>query len=71
LKKADRKQIEEMLGPIVQTWLNHKLKTVQRLFEENITGGILRCARKNIADADPLIIDNERSIKVCAKGVEQ
>jgi hypothetical protein len=71
LKKADRKQIEEMLGPIVQTWLNHKLKTVQHLFEENITGGILRCARKNIADADPLIREIEQSMKVCTKGVEK
>jgi hypothetical protein len=71
LKKADRKQIEEMLGPIVQTWLNHKLKTIQHLFEENITGGILRCARKNIADADPLIREIEHSMKVCAKGVEK
>ncbi len=70
LKKADRKQIEEMLGPIVQTWLNHKLKTVRNLFEENITGGILQCARKNIADADPLIRENGRLIKAGAKGVE-
>ncbi len=71
LKKADRNQIEEMLGPIVQTWLNHKLKTVQHLFEENITGGILRSARKNIADADPLIREIEHSMKVCEKGVEK
>ncbi|MGD8211875.1 MAG: hypothetical protein PVF32_18585, partial [Desulfobacterales bacterium] len=70
LKKADRKQIEEMLGPIVQTWLNHKLKTVQKLFEENITGGILQCARINIADAEPLIRENGQLIKAGAKGVE-
>ncbi len=70
LKKADRKQIEEMLGPIVQTWLNHKLITVQHLFEENITGGILRSARKNIADADPLIGEIRHSMKMCAKGGE-
>ena len=66
LKKADRKQIEEMLIPIVQTWLNHKLKIVQRLFEENITGGILRCARNHIADSDPLISDIRQSIETCA-----
>jgi hypothetical protein len=30
----------------------------------------LRCARKNIADADPLIRENEHAIKECAKGVE-
>ncbi len=66
LKKADRKQIEEMLIPIVQTWLNHKLKIVQHLFEENITGGILRCARNHIVDSDPLISDIRQSIETCA-----
>jgi len=55
LKSADRKQIEEMLAPIVQTWLNHKLNTVQQLFEDNITGEILQSARKNLEDADRLI----------------
>jgi len=55
LKSADRKQIEEMLTPIVQTWLNHKLNTVQHLFEENITGGILQCVREKIGDADEMI----------------
>jgi hypothetical protein len=67
LKKADRKQIEEMLAPIVQTWLNHKLKTLQRLFEENITGGILGCARKNIADADQLISEIKQLLVTCTK----
>ena len=55
LKSADRKQIEEMLAPIVQTWLNHKLNTVQQLFEDNITGEILQSARKNLEDTDRLI----------------
>jgi hypothetical protein len=55
LKSADRKQIEEMLAPIVQTWLNHKLNTVQQLFEEHITGEILQSARNNLAEADKLI----------------
>ncbi len=55
LKSADRKQIEEMLTPIVQTWLNHKLNTVQQLFEANITGDILQTARHNLEDADKLL----------------
>ena len=59
LKSADRKQIEEMLAPIVQTWLNHKLNTVQHLLEGNITGGILQCARKNIEEANRLIAASE------------
>jgi hypothetical protein len=65
LKKADRKQIEEMLAPIVQTWLNHKLKTVQRLFEENITGGILGRAKESIADADLLIDEIQPLLEIC------
>jgi hypothetical protein len=65
LKKAERKQIEEMLAPIVQTWLNHKLKTVQRLFEENITGGILRHAKESIADAELLINEIQPLLATC------
>ena len=65
LKKAERKQIEEMLAPIVETWLNHKLKTVQHLFEENITGGIFRCARTNIADAGQLISEIKHLMVIC------
>ena len=73
LKSADRKQIEEMLTPIVQTWLNHKLNTVQHLFEENITGDILQCVRKNIGDADELIGATEELLATLtqqAKGAE-
>jgi hypothetical protein len=66
LKKADRKQIEEMLGPIVQTWFNHKLKIVQNLFEEKITGGIFQAARKHIAAADRLIGEIRQLIATCA-----
>jgi hypothetical protein len=65
LKKADRKQIEEMLAPVVQTWLNHKLKTVQHLFEENMTGGILRCARESIANVDLLVNEIKKLLETC------
>ena len=69
LKKADRKQIEEMIGPIVQTWLSHKLNTVQHLFEENITGEILRSARSNIDNTERLITEIQHSMKICREGV--
>ena len=55
LKSADRKQIEDMLAPIIRTWLNHKLNTVQVLFEENITGEILLNSRQSLEEADQLI----------------
>ena len=60
LKSADRKQIEEMLTPIFQTWLNHKLNTVQQLFEANITGEILASARQNLEVAEKLISGSEK-----------
>jgi hypothetical protein len=55
LKKAERLQIEEMLKVILQTWLKDKSKIVQQLFEKNITGGTIRCARRNIAGTEQLI----------------
>ena len=69
LKGADRKQIEEMLTPIVQTWLNHKLNTVQLLFEENITGEILQSARQNLEDAGKLIGAVEELMVICTNSV--
>ncbi|NNG00957.1 MAG: hypothetical protein HKM93_16330 [Desulfobacteraceae bacterium] len=41
VKQADIKQLETMLGPIAETWLNTKMQTVQRLFEQLITGPII------------------------------
>ena len=65
LRKADRAQLETLMGPIAQTWLNHKLKTVQHLFEENMTGGILRCARENIANVDLLVNEIKKLLETC------
>ena len=71
LKRADRKQIEELLAPIMQTWLNHKLKTVQVLFEENITGETIREADRVMVTAEELIAENERCLVQCSKGVHK
>jgi hypothetical protein len=68
MKKADQKQLQIMLGPIVETWLSHKLKIIQNLFEEHITGDILRVADKSIAEATQRIYDIEDSLKTCTKG---
>jgi hypothetical protein len=62
-----------MLTPIVQTWLNHKLNTIQQLFEANITGEILQSARQNLEDADKLIGSSEDFMATLthqAKGAE-
>jgi len=69
LKKADRQQIEEMLRQILQTWLKNKSQIVSELFEANITGGIMRRARENIADADRLISDIKGLMPKFTEGV--
>ena len=71
LKKADRQQIEEMLRVSLQTWLKDKSKIVLHLFEKNITGGTIRCARQNIADADQLITDIKDLMLTCTQGAEK
>ena len=67
LKKADQNQLEEMLGPIVQTWLNDKLKAVQDLFEQEVTGGIIRAATDTLDASNPLIHRIETRIDTCKK----
>ena len=69
LKKADQKQLEEMLGPIVQTWLNDKLEAVKDLFEQEVTGGIIRAATDTLNGSKPLIHGIETRIETCRKAM--
>lgn len=55
MKKADQKQLKAMLGPIAQTWLSHKFKRVQTLFEQEISGDMLRAAEQAAAEAERMI----------------
>ena len=71
LKKADRQQIEEMLGHILQTWLKDKSKKVQHLFEEYLTGGILQCARRSMADAEQLISEINDLLLTLTEGTDK
>ena len=51
MKKADRRQLEAMLGPIVQTWLNHKMHVVDGLLHDELTGNLLAAAGQHAARA--------------------
>jgi len=55
MKKADQRQLEQMLAPVAQTWLAHKLTAVQALFEEQITGDVLTQAHGAAERADALL----------------
>lgn len=69
LKKADQNQLKEMLGPIIQTWLNNKLKAVQDLFEKEITGQIIQHATDALQSSDVLITQIQDQIAVCKKAM--
>lgn len=69
LKKADQKQIEEILGPIVQAWLSNKLEAVQDLFEQEVTGGIIRAAKDTVNESNRLIKQIETDIEACEMGI--
>lgn len=69
LKRADQKQLDDMLGPIIQTWLNNKLKEVKDLFEQEITGGIIRTAKNALDEAETLINQIQTNIEACGKAV--
>ena len=62
LKRADQRQLEEMLTPIAQMWLERKLKTVQDIFEDAITGSILKGARQTLRTTQTWLQDFDRAI---------
>ena len=69
LKRADQKQLDNMLGPIVRAWLNNKLEEVKNLFEQEITGGIIQAAKEAVDEANTLINEIQANIEVCGKAV--
>jgi prophage DNA circulation protein len=69
LKKADQNQLKEMLGPIIQTWLNNKLKAVQDIFEKEITGQMIQHATDALQSSDALITQIRDQIAICKKAM--
>jgi len=67
LKRADQKQLDDMLGPIVRAWLNNKLIEVKDLFEQEITGGIIRAAKDAVDEAETLINQIQANIEACGR----
>jgi len=71
IKGAERKQLEAMLAPIARTWFDHKLRTVQDLFEQHLTGDIMRVAREALSETERLIREIEESVHACHQGILQ
>lgn len=67
MKKADQQQLQTMLGPIAQAWFDHKLKKVQQLFEETITGATISRVNETIKQATAEVTALQTHMDVCAK----
>jgi hypothetical protein len=65
MKKADQRQLEQLLAPVARTWLAHKLEAVQTLFEEQISGGVLARARDARQEAAEFGIQVEQALAIC------
>ncbi|MFH1103070.1 MAG: dynamin family protein, partial [Pseudomonadota bacterium] len=63
LKKADMKQLHELLEPLVKTWLDHQFAIVNAIFEDHITGKILKTARTAVSEAEKYIQRIEDHLK--------
>ncbi len=68
MKKADRKQLKVMLGPLAQTWLRGKSVVVQAMFEEALSGDILRTAGDAAAAAGRLTESLAEALERAAVG---
>lgn len=71
IHKADRQQLEQMLAPVAQTWLNSKLDEIQTLFETEITGPILERCEKSGRAAKDHIDAFEKGIHSCRDLLKQ
>jgi hypothetical protein len=67
VKEAERKQLEAMLGPIARAWLAHKFERVRSIFEQEITGDLLRTADDTAAAAAALLAEVDRCLAVAAE----
>ena len=67
IRKADRQQLEKMLAPVAQTWLNGKLEEIQTILETEITGPMLQLCEQNGKSAAYHIDAFEKGILACRK----
>ena len=68
MKKADRRQLQDMLGPIAQAWFERKLKTVQMIFEQEISGELLQAVTRTASEAAGSIAAAETALASAKEG---
>jgi hypothetical protein len=65
LSKTDRQQLDLLLKPLVQTWLENKYKIVQTLFEHQISGNLLEAVHATAERIDQLLSDSDKALEQC------
>jgi len=69
IKQADLKQLETMLGPITQSWLNTKLQTIQTIFETEISGAVITEATRRLEASQALITRIHHHLETLARAL--
>lgn len=65
LRSADQAQLESLMGPIAETWLNNKLEVIQSIFQDTISGETLAEARRICSEADRYLTDLNQVLANC------
>lgn len=68
LTQADRRQLETLLRPIAQAWLNANLQIVQEIFEKEVVGGLIQAAEATVEETEPLIQEIESTAEAIETG---
>jgi hypothetical protein len=63
MTKADRRQLDQMLSPLAQTWLAHKLNRVREIFEEGISGDMMETIGDTLNETQSLIQEIELAME--------
>lgn len=67
MKSADRRLLETMLVPIARAWLSDKAETVQKIFEENLTGALIGRAAQLLDDSRDALAAVDDHLQQCRK----
>jgi len=64
LSMGDRNRLEEMLQPIIRSWLKSKTRTVREIFEREITGDMIKRADILVSDSEDAIREIEKMLSI-------
>ena len=63
IDETGRKDLSDMLEPVVKRWIENRARIVKQVFEETITGDVIHQLENNSADASKLILVAEETLE--------